>query len=192
MSLTFQYLNLRSSEIHLFCNLGDFYWHFLEILWLFIFLFLYSLSLVSSSSFFSCLCLLIASSFLSHADSRGYRSVSGFDWWIYFSFIFDVNVVSTANLCKRERDDKRETGRRKRMMLEFLWPNESFLFFSLLVFLSLHHFCNVGSKPKRSRERKKLAENRLDIFCFDIDSPGISSFISFFICINNGWAVAES
>ena len=45
MSLTFQYLNLRSSEIHLFCNLGDFYWHFLEILWLFIFLFLYSLSL---------------------------------------------------------------------------------------------------------------------------------------------------
>ena len=37
------YLNLRSSEIHLFYNLGDFYWHFLEILWLFIFLFLYSL-----------------------------------------------------------------------------------------------------------------------------------------------------
>ena len=25
---------------------------------------------------------------------------------IHFSFIFDVNVVSTANLCKRERDDK--------------------------------------------------------------------------------------
>jgi len=38
------WLNLRSSEIHLFYNLGDFYWHFLEILWLFIFLFLYSLS----------------------------------------------------------------------------------------------------------------------------------------------------
>ena len=36
------FLNLRSSEIHLFYNLGDFYWHFLEILWLFIFLFLYS------------------------------------------------------------------------------------------------------------------------------------------------------
>ena len=35
-------LNLRSSEIHLFYNLQDFYWHFLEILWLFIFLFLYS------------------------------------------------------------------------------------------------------------------------------------------------------
>ena len=35
------FLNLRSSEIHLFYNLGDFYWHFLEILWLFIFLFLY-------------------------------------------------------------------------------------------------------------------------------------------------------
>ena len=28
------FLNLRSSEIHLFYNLGDFYWHFLEILWL--------------------------------------------------------------------------------------------------------------------------------------------------------------
>ena len=35
------FLNLRSSEIHLFYNLGDFYWHFLEILWLFIFLVLY-------------------------------------------------------------------------------------------------------------------------------------------------------
>merc|ERR1711998_113820 len=34
---------LRVSEVHLFYNLGNFYWHFLEILWLFIFLFLYSL-----------------------------------------------------------------------------------------------------------------------------------------------------
>merc|ERR1712021_270466 len=42
-SKVFGYLNLRSSEVHLFCNLGNFYWHFLEILWLFIFLFLYSL-----------------------------------------------------------------------------------------------------------------------------------------------------
>ena len=41
--ISFLYLNLRSSEIHLFYNLGDFYWHFLEILWLFIFLFLYSM-----------------------------------------------------------------------------------------------------------------------------------------------------
>ena len=39
--ISFLYLNLRSSEIHLFYNLGDFYWHFLEILWLFIFLVLY-------------------------------------------------------------------------------------------------------------------------------------------------------
>merc|ERR1711990_245120 len=39
----FVLLNLRSSEVHLFYNLGNFYWHFLEILWLFIFLFLYSL-----------------------------------------------------------------------------------------------------------------------------------------------------
>merc|ERR1712072_357157 len=31
-------LNLRISEIHLFYNLQLFYWHFLEILWLFIFL----------------------------------------------------------------------------------------------------------------------------------------------------------
>merc|ERR1712063_206185 len=29
-------LNLRSSEVHLFYNLQNFYWHFLEILWLFI------------------------------------------------------------------------------------------------------------------------------------------------------------
>merc|ERR1711871_695993 len=41
-SHVFLYLNLRSSEVHLFYNLGNFYWHFLEILWLFIFLFLYS------------------------------------------------------------------------------------------------------------------------------------------------------
>merc|ERR1712187_486439 len=38
----FPFLNLRVSEIHLFYNLQNFYWHFLEILWLFIFLFLYS------------------------------------------------------------------------------------------------------------------------------------------------------
>ena len=37
---TFQneyFLNLRTSEIHLFYNLQLFYWHFLEFLWLFIF-----------------------------------------------------------------------------------------------------------------------------------------------------------
>merc|ERR1711879_975186 len=33
--------NLRVSELHLFYNLQIFYWHFLEILWLFIFLVLY-------------------------------------------------------------------------------------------------------------------------------------------------------
>merc|ERR1711904_264492 len=38
----FSFLCLRSSEVHLFYNLQNFYWHFLEILWLFIFLFLYS------------------------------------------------------------------------------------------------------------------------------------------------------
>ena len=37
------YYSLRTSEIHLFYNLQVFYWHFLEILWLFIFLVLYSL-----------------------------------------------------------------------------------------------------------------------------------------------------
>ena len=35
------YYSLRTSEIHLFYNLQVFYWHFLEILWLFIFLVLY-------------------------------------------------------------------------------------------------------------------------------------------------------
>merc|ERR1711991_423120 len=34
-------LFLRSGEVHLFYNLQIFYWHFLEILWLFIFLVLY-------------------------------------------------------------------------------------------------------------------------------------------------------
>merc|ERR1712110_1157149 len=36
-------VSLRVSEIHLFYNLQLFYWHFLEILWLFIFLVFYSL-----------------------------------------------------------------------------------------------------------------------------------------------------
>merc|ERR1711953_414274 len=40
-SKVLSFLNLRVSEIHLFYNLGNFYWHFLEILWLFIFLVLY-------------------------------------------------------------------------------------------------------------------------------------------------------
>merc|ERR1712203_253607 len=35
------FASLRISEIHLFYNLQLFYWHFLEILWLFIFLVLY-------------------------------------------------------------------------------------------------------------------------------------------------------
>merc|ERR1711976_618083 len=39
----FYNLLLGVSEIHLFYNLQIFYWHFVEILWLFIFLFLYSL-----------------------------------------------------------------------------------------------------------------------------------------------------
>merc|ERR1712125_35926 len=36
-----KFVNLRVSEVHLFYNLQLFYWHFLEILWLFIFLVLY-------------------------------------------------------------------------------------------------------------------------------------------------------
>merc|ERR1711998_158251 len=40
-SKNYQFINLRVSEVHLFYNLQIFYWHFLEILWLFIFLVLY-------------------------------------------------------------------------------------------------------------------------------------------------------
>jgi heme/copper-type cytochrome/quinol oxidase subunit 3 len=40
-SKVFYFLTLRVSEVHLFYNLQLFYWHFLEILWLFIFLVLY-------------------------------------------------------------------------------------------------------------------------------------------------------
>merc|ERR1712083_534158 len=36
-----RFVNLRVSEVHLFYNLQLFYWHFLEILWLFIFLVFY-------------------------------------------------------------------------------------------------------------------------------------------------------
>ena len=48
--LDFHFLFLRASEILLFSNLQLFYWHFLEILWLFIFL-----------VFYKCLCLRITS-----------------------------------------------------------------------------------------------------------------------------------
>merc|ERR1712055_909703 len=37
------FLSLRVCEVHLFYNLQLFYWHFLEILWLFIFLVFYKL-----------------------------------------------------------------------------------------------------------------------------------------------------
>merc|ERR1712226_1756294 len=40
-SKMFSFINLRVSEIHLFYNLLLFYWHFLEILWLYIFLLFY-------------------------------------------------------------------------------------------------------------------------------------------------------
>merc|ERR1711907_359881 len=42
-SKVFYFLTLRVSEVHLFYNLQLFYWHFLEILWLFIFLVFYGL-----------------------------------------------------------------------------------------------------------------------------------------------------
>merc|ERR1711948_49940 len=41
-SKRFYFLTLRVSEVHLFYNLQLFYWHFLEILWIFIFLVFYS------------------------------------------------------------------------------------------------------------------------------------------------------
>ncbi len=41
MNFYFVFVILRTSEIHLFYNLQLFYWHFLEILWLFIFLVFY-------------------------------------------------------------------------------------------------------------------------------------------------------
>merc|ERR1712087_344955 len=44
-SKRFFILSLRSSGIHLFYNLQFFYWHFVEVLWLFIFLVLYLWSL---------------------------------------------------------------------------------------------------------------------------------------------------
>merc|ERR1712161_42432 len=49
-------VSLRVSEIHLFYNLQLFYWHFLEILWLFIFLVFYNLfQIFEENSVYSCL-----------------------------------------------------------------------------------------------------------------------------------------
>jgi hypothetical protein len=44
MRFYIRFVNLRPSEIQQFYNLQLFYWHFLEILWLFIFLILYQSS----------------------------------------------------------------------------------------------------------------------------------------------------
>jgi len=49
--LLFYFLTLRTSEIHLFYNLQLFYWHFLEILWLFIFQVFYNFCLENYSWF---------------------------------------------------------------------------------------------------------------------------------------------
>merc|ERR1712161_19729 len=43
LSKIYYFINLRVSEVLLFYNLQLFYWHFLEILWLFIFLVFYSI-----------------------------------------------------------------------------------------------------------------------------------------------------
>merc|ERR1711957_817814 len=43
LSKIYYFTNLRVSEVLLFYNLQLFYWHFLEILWLFIFLVFYSI-----------------------------------------------------------------------------------------------------------------------------------------------------
>merc|ERR1712087_1082450 len=42
-SKIYYFVSLRVSEVHLFYNLQLFYWHFLEILWLFIFLVFYQI-----------------------------------------------------------------------------------------------------------------------------------------------------
>merc|ERR1739844_282246 len=47
------FLNLRTSEIHLFYNLQLFYWHFLEFLWLFIFQVFYTLFFIPSMDWYT-------------------------------------------------------------------------------------------------------------------------------------------
>ena len=45
---TCNFINLRTSEVILFCNFLIFYWHFVEFLWIFIFLVFYKLFLMES------------------------------------------------------------------------------------------------------------------------------------------------
>ena len=82
----YYFVNLRTSEIHLFYNLQLFYWHFLEILWLFIFLIFYNLFFVVHLlvSLLSCRCcspsithqhLLSSHMYLSTSCSRSLRSL---------------------------------------------------------------------------------------------------------------------
>merc|ERR1712050_651200 len=85
--------NLRVSEIHLFYNLQNFYWHFLEILWLFIFLFLY---------------LLFAFTFLSVRNKKkkkDYKSYEG---------KYNVKYNSEDSKGNRNRNKKEEGEDRSR------------------------------------------------------------------------------
>ena len=63
-SHVYTFINLRISEVYLFYNILNFYWHFLEILWLFIFLFLYSLFSWVIDCYFHFLIMCILISFL--------------------------------------------------------------------------------------------------------------------------------
>merc|ERR1712186_174069 len=71
------FVNLRISEVHLFYNLQLFYWHFLEILWLFIFLVLY---LYSQESYEIRFCIINEISFtiISMSSSDKFFLESGF------------------------------------------------------------------------------------------------------------------
>ena len=115
------YLNLRSSEIHLFYNLGDFYWHFLEIVWLFIFLFLYSLYL----HVFHILFIFISLAFWPFNDnfiffifgklspSNG-RSITILVVSSCLSLLWNLHLVSLAKVpASRRRDLKTWTPRNR-------------------------------------------------------------------------------
>ena len=87
------FINLRTSEIHLFYNLQLFYWHFLEILWLFIFLVFYI-------RFLDYLCIRFHCLFSSSKESifQFLNFLRFIFLYIYFSFFYKHNLFHQDSL----------------------------------------------------------------------------------------------
>ena len=87
------FISLRTSEIHLFYNLQLFYWHFLEVLWLFIFLVLY-LSLISNVIFVPYQILFVKEATFLFQIFQDYKNLSSFTKRELLCYLFPTTQKS--------------------------------------------------------------------------------------------------